>query len=48
MLSAEPANYGSTLADWKERPLADWAESLRDLPHVVSMDGDRAVGAMGL
>lgn len=48
MLSAEPENYGATYADWAERPLDDWAESLRIISYVASMDGARGVGAMGL
>jgi hypothetical protein len=48
MLSAEPANYGATYADWVDRPLSDWTESLRIISYVASMDGDHAVGAMGL
>jgi ribosomal protein S18 acetylase RimI-like enzyme len=48
MLSAEPANYGATYADWVDRPLSDWTESLRIISYVASMDGDQAVGAMGL
>jgi ribosomal protein S18 acetylase RimI-like enzyme len=48
MLSAEPANYGASYSDWVDRPLEDWAESLRNISYVASMDGERAVGAMGL
>lgn len=48
MLSADPENYGATYADWAGRPLADWAESLRVMSYVASMESDRAVGAMGL
>jgi ribosomal protein S18 acetylase RimI-like enzyme len=48
MLSAEPANYGATYADWVDRPLSDWTHSLRIISYVASMDRDWAVGAMGL
>ena len=48
MLSAEPENFGASYGDWVDRPIADWQNFLRHIPCVVSLDGDLAVGAMGL
>jgi RimJ/RimL family protein N-acetyltransferase len=48
MLEAEPQNFGASRDSWVDRPLSDWANMLRRNAVVVSMAGERAVGAMGL
>ena len=47
MLATHPLAFGSTHADWVDRPLGDFAARLDKVEVMGAVDGDRLVATMG-
>ena len=46
-LATDPAAFASSLADWRDRPLADWENRMTAMPTFAALRDEDAVGTMG-